>query len=119
MASFWSPNSRLTDFCVLLESWFFNIICVYGILAWVIWVAFNPIDDLWPLLLSMYLCYVVFEFIQVVSVFLYSTALGRDALICALFPLVPLYNFVLLGVRLVATTEEIFWRKSFEDNYVP
>jgi cellulose synthase/poly-beta-1,6-N-acetylglucosamine synthase-like glycosyltransferase len=119
MAFFWRGNFRFSDFCVVLESWFFNIFCMYGIWAWVIWICFNPIPHLWQLLLSLYLCYIVFELIQVLSVFLYSTAPARDALICAVFALAPLYNFVLLAVRLVATTEEIFLRKSFEDNYVP
>jgi biofilm PGA synthesis N-glycosyltransferase PgaC len=119
MAYFWSSHFRFSDFCVVLESWFFNVFCMYGIWAWIIWICFNPIADLWQLVLSLYFCYLAFELIQVLSVFLYSTAPGRDARICAVFALAPLYNFVLLVVRLVATTEELFWRSSFEDNYVP
>ncbi len=119
MAHFWSPNFRFTDFWVLLENWVFNIFCMYGIWAWLVWYCWTWPDDGWKLLLSLYLCYVVFELIQVVSAFLYSTSLARDALICAIFPLVPLYNSFLLVVRLVATTEEILLRKSFQDNYVP
>ena len=67
----------------------------------------------------MYLCYLVFELIQILATLLYSNDLGRDLLIGTVFALVPLYQFMLLAVRLVATTEELFFRKSFDDNFVP
>jgi len=45
--------------------------------------------------------------------------LGRDLLIGTVFALVRLYQLILLAVHLVATTEELFFRKSFHDNFVP
>jgi cellulose synthase/poly-beta-1,6-N-acetylglucosamine synthase-like glycosyltransferase len=119
MAQFWSANFRWSNFFVVLESWVFNIFCMYGVWAWLIWYLWCWPADGWNLLFSLYLCYVACESIQILSALQYSLSLGRDLLICAVFPLAPLYNFGMLAVRLVATTEEIFFRKSFKDNFVP
>jgi hypothetical protein len=70
-------------------------------------------------LLTLYLCYTVFELIQVLAILFYSNAFWRDAVVCAVFFLMPFYQLLMLVVRLVATTEETFLRKSFQDNYVP
>jgi hypothetical protein len=51
--------------------------------------------------------------------FFYSNPPGRDAAISMIFFLVPFYQLFLLVARLVAATEEIFWRKSFQDDFVP
>jgi hypothetical protein len=40
-------------------------------------------------------------------------------MVCAVFPLMLIYQTVLLVVRLVATTEEIFFRSSFAGNFTP
>jgi cellulose synthase/poly-beta-1,6-N-acetylglucosamine synthase-like glycosyltransferase len=119
MAFFWRPHFRILDFFVLLESWFFNVFCMYGIWVWFVCFVWNPPDDRWQILLTLYLCYLVFEVIQVLVDLVYSNAPGRDLLISAVFFLVPLYQILLLIVRLIATTEEIFLRKSYQDNYVP
>ena len=49
----------------------------------------------------------------------YSIAPARDALVCAVVPLVPFYQLVLMAVRVVANTQELLFRSSFDDNYVP
>jgi poly-beta-1,6-N-acetyl-D-glucosamine synthase len=54
-----------------------------------------------------------------VATLYYTNAPAKDLLICLVFFLIPLYQILQLAVRLVATTEEIFWRPSFKDNYVP
>jgi cellulose synthase/poly-beta-1,6-N-acetylglucosamine synthase-like glycosyltransferase len=119
MAYFWNRHFRLRDFLVLAESWYFSLFCMYGILAWVIWfICTRPEDGGW-ILLAMYLCYVVFEFVQVLVAFYYTRHLARDLLICAVFPFTPIYQLILLLVRLVATTEEIFLRKSYSESFTP
>jgi hypothetical protein len=62
---------------------------------------------------------VVFELVQVVVLFFYSTRTLHDLVTCAVFPLMPLYQLLMLGVRVVANTQELVSRKSFRDNYVP
>lgn len=118
MACFWSRNFRLGDFILFVETWFFSVFCTYAILAWVIWFCFFQ-SSWWQVLVTLYLCYLVFEVIQVLATAYYSTNPRRDLLVCAVFPLVPFYQMFQLPIRLLATTEEILFRKSFRDNYVP
>jgi cellulose synthase/poly-beta-1,6-N-acetylglucosamine synthase-like glycosyltransferase len=119
MANPFSRNFRLSDFFVLADSWLFSVICAYGILAWAVWFCFFPPANWWLVLLTFYFCYLVFEFVQILVALYYSNTPARDALICAVFPLVLIYQTVLLVVRLVATTEELFLRKSYAESFTP
>jgi cellulose synthase/poly-beta-1,6-N-acetylglucosamine synthase-like glycosyltransferase len=119
MAYFWSRNFRMRDFLVLAESWYFSLFCMYGICAWVVWFLWQRPEGWGYVLLSLYLCYLVFEIIQIFSALYYTNHLARDLLICAVFPLAPIYQLTLLAVRLVATTEEIFWRTSYAETFTP
>jgi biofilm PGA synthesis N-glycosyltransferase PgaC len=119
LAYFWRPNFSLSNLAVLVESWVFNLLCMYGIWAWVVFFCLRTPEDWRQILLTLYLCCLTFEALQVVAVLYYTNTPRRDLLTCALFFLAPLYGLLHLAVRLVATTEEIFWRKSFRDNYVP
>jgi len=119
MAYFWSRNFRLRDFLLLAESFYFTIFCMYGIFAWLIWFLWRQPEGSGQILLTLYLCYLVFEIVQIFAALYYTNHLRRDLLICAVFPLVPFYQFVLLAVRLVATTEEILLRKSYSESFTP
>jgi biofilm PGA synthesis N-glycosyltransferase PgaC len=119
MANPWSRNFRIRNFLVLAESWFFCLFCMYGIVAWAVWFLLTwPADGLF-ILLTLYLGYMGFELIQILSALYYTNNLKRDALVCAVFPLMPIYQIVLLLVRLAATTEEIFWRTSYSESFTP
>jgi cellulose synthase/poly-beta-1,6-N-acetylglucosamine synthase-like glycosyltransferase len=115
----WAPHFRFSNFFTVLESWFFNIFCMYGIWIWAIWFFYTLPDDWWQILLVLYFCYLTFEFIQILVGIYYSNAPRRDLVIYTVFFVVPLYQMFLLTVRGIATTEEILFRKSFQDNYVP
>jgi len=115
----WAPHFRLSNFFTVLESWFFNIFCMYGIWVWAIWFFYILPNDWWQILFVLYLCYLTFEFIQILVGIYYSNAPRRDLVIYTVFLLVPLYQMFLLIIRGIATTEEILFRKSFQDNYVP
>jgi cellulose synthase/poly-beta-1,6-N-acetylglucosamine synthase-like glycosyltransferase len=119
MAYFWNRNVRPRDLLVLGESWFFSLFCMYGIFAWLGWLLWQRPEGWGYILLSLYVCYVAFEFIQVLSALYYTNHLARDLLICAVFPLAPIYQLTLLVVRLVATTQEILWRASYAENFTP
>jgi cellulose synthase/poly-beta-1,6-N-acetylglucosamine synthase-like glycosyltransferase len=119
MANPGSRNFRFSDFFVLAESWWFSLICTYGIVIWAVWFCCFPPANGWQVLLTFYLCYLVFEFIQILVALYYSNAPARDALICAVFPVVLLYQIVLLLVRAVATTEELLLRKSYTESFTP
>jgi cellulose synthase/poly-beta-1,6-N-acetylglucosamine synthase-like glycosyltransferase len=119
MAYLWSKNFRIRNFLVLAESWFFCLFCMYAILAWTAWFLVNPPPDWHFILLTLYLGYMGFELIQICAALYYTNNLKRDAAVCAVFPLIPIYQAVLLVVRLVATTEEIFFRTSYTESFVP
>ncbi len=104
---------------MLMESWFFSIFCVYGIVIWFIGFFLCLPDDWWQILLTLYLCYLVFELIQIATNLYYTTDFRKDLILSLIFFLIPLYQLAMLVVRLIATTEEIFFRTSFADNYVP
>ena len=46
-------------------------------------------------------------------------AFRRDLAACLVFPLMPLYQVLMMGVRVIANTQELLSRRSFDDNYVP
>lgn len=119
MAYFGSRNFRWRNFAVLVESLFFSLFCMYGIIAWTIWFLVT-LPAAWAyILLTYYFCYVLFELLQVVVALYYTNALRRDALVSAVFPLIHVYHFVLLVTRLVATTQEIFVRRSYSEPFPP
>jgi len=119
MAYPWSSNFRLRDFIVLIESWFFSLFCMYAIFAWAIWLICTAPSDWNFILLTLGLGYVGFECLRILSTLYYSNNLKRDALVCAVFPLMLIYQTFLLVVRLVATTEEIFLRTSYAESFTP
>jgi biofilm PGA synthesis N-glycosyltransferase PgaC len=115
----WTRNFRLSNLFMLVESWFFSIFCLYGILIWAICFVIDLPEDWWQMLLTLYLAYLVFEVIGVFANLYFTTHFRKDVLVCAVFFLCPIYQCALLVVRLFATTEEIFFRTSYTDNYVP
>jgi biofilm PGA synthesis N-glycosyltransferase PgaC len=119
MACFWHRHFRFRDFLVLAESFYFSLFCMYAIWAWIVWFICSRPEGGWQILLAIYFCYLLFEFIQILVALYYTNHLARDLLISAVFPLLPIYQFTLLAVRLVATTEEIFLRKSYAESFTP
>jgi cellulose synthase/poly-beta-1,6-N-acetylglucosamine synthase-like glycosyltransferase len=119
MAYVTSRNFRWADFSCLLENWFFSYFCMYGIVAWAVWFCCYLPSDWWQILVGLYLCYQVFELVQILAMLYYTNSLRRDLLICAVFPLVVFYQILLLIVRLVGTTEEIFLRRSYTERFTP
>jgi biofilm PGA synthesis N-glycosyltransferase PgaC len=119
LAYVWNRNFRLGNLICLMDSWFFRIFFQVGIWAWLIWfLVFLPAD--WGMiLLTLYLGYLLFEMIQVLTVFYFSLSLKRDILVCAVLPLVPFYQLFLFLIRSLALVEETFFRKSFDQDYVP
>jgi biofilm PGA synthesis N-glycosyltransferase PgaC len=119
LAFFWRPTFVLSNLGVMLDNWLFNVFYMYSIWAWAIWFCFHLPVEWWHVFITLYFCYLVFEFIQVLANFYYSNAPGRDAIISMVFLLIPIYQLFLLVVRFIATTEELLLRKSYDDNYVP
>jgi cellulose synthase/poly-beta-1,6-N-acetylglucosamine synthase-like glycosyltransferase len=120
MAYPWSCNFRIADFLVLVEAWFFSIFRPYAAVALcLIWLCCFAGPDTGNLLFATYLGYLGLHVISILVALIYSTAPLRDLRFCAVWPLVPFYSLFLRVVRLVAVTQELFWRRSFQDNFVP
>jgi cellulose synthase/poly-beta-1,6-N-acetylglucosamine synthase-like glycosyltransferase len=119
LAFFWRADFRFTNLCVLLNIWIFNILALYGFWVYFLWLCLHFSDDSWKILLSTYVAYGVLQLVEAAVVLFYSRARLRDAKICLIAPLVPIYGFFRKIVRLRSLTEELFFRTSFEDNYVP
>lgn len=119
MAYWWNRNFRWTDFFVLTESWTFSLLCMYGIIGWVAWMAlFTPPG--WPfILLTLYFAYAFFELIQVFVAMAYAIDPWKAAAVGAVFPIVFFYHAVLLVVRFVATMQEMLQRRSYSEPFTP
>lgn len=119
LGAVWHANFRWSNLGLVFESWLFNLICMFGIWVWIFVFIANWGPNSWKTLVTLYLCYTTFEIIQAATILYYTNDLRRDATLCLAFPLVVLYQLVLLVVRLAATLRELIGRKSFDDNYVP
>lgn len=119
LAYFWGANFRFRNLGCILDTWLFRILFQAGIWAWIIWFFLHPPAHWDMILLTLYLGYTVFEVSQALAVFYFTQDLRRDALICAVVPLVIIYQAFLFLVRTLAILEEIFFRSSFDEEYVP
>jgi cellulose synthase/poly-beta-1,6-N-acetylglucosamine synthase-like glycosyltransferase len=115
----WSPHFRWSNFALMTERWFFNVVCVYTFWLYGIWVLTAYPDSSLKLLLLLYCCGLCVEFLQMLGLLFYSDRPLQDLKLSLVLPLYPLYQVYLKFVNLVALTREIFFRDSGEDNFVP
>lgn len=118
LTDFKSANFRWSNFILWLETFFFDFVCPYIIIAYFLWL-FGFATELNFILAWLYIVYSGFDIIQIAICLFYSKNIGRDLGICLIFPLVFIYRSYLLVIRAVANTQELLWRVSYEDNYVP
>jgi len=120
-----SKKFRPSDLWLLIDSWFFNVIAVFAFWIWCFWLIVTlPHNESLGVELgnTIFLLYVVqlcLEVLQCLSVLFYSENQQRDLLTCAVLPIVPFYRIFLKAARLVALTDELFLRKSYDDTFVP
>jgi cellulose synthase/poly-beta-1,6-N-acetylglucosamine synthase-like glycosyltransferase len=119
MGNMFSPNFRLSNLGVLLDRWVFNVLSVYLLWGYAIWVCFHIHDHTWKQFLLYYLCYIATDFVILMVVLYYSTERRRDLLVGLCLPFTPFYNILQKAVSLWAITEEILIRRSFRDGFVP
>ena len=119
MGNIFSPNFRLSNLGVLLDRWVFNVLLVYMLWGYAIWVCFHLHEHTWKQFLLYYLVYLGCDIVILVVVLYYSTNRWRDLLVGLCLPFTPFYNILQKAVSLWAITEEIFSRRSFRDGFVP
>ena len=119
MANIFSPNFRFSNLCLLLDRWILNVLMTFALWSYLVWLCLHAHEDTWKQLFLYYLVYVGLEFIQLGIILYYSTARRRDLAIGLAAPLMPFYHLILKAVSLLALTEEILTRRSFQDEFVP
>ena len=115
----WSANFRWSNFCLMLERWFFNVVCVYTFWLYGIWILTEYPGGALNLLALLYCCGLCIELLQMLVLLFYSDRLKHDLLLCLALPLYPFYQVFMKAVDIFALTREIFSRVSGEDNFVP
>lgn len=119
MANIFSPNFRLSNLCLLLDRWVFNVLMTFALWGYVVWLCFHAQQDTWKQLWLFYLVFLGLELAQLCVILFYSTERRRDLAIGLVAPLMPFYHLILRAVSLIAITEEVFTRRSFQDSFVP
>ena len=119
MGNCFSPNFRLSNLAVLLDRWTFNVLSVYALWGYSLWLCFHIHEHTWKQFLLYYLCYVFLDAVILLVVLFYSNDRRRDLAAGLSAPLTPFFNLLLKGVALLAITEELLTRRSFRDNFVP
>ena len=114
-----SKNFRWSNFLLMMERWFFNVVCVYTFWLYGIWVlTVYPSSSLY-LLMLLYCCGLCVELLQVMALAFYSDRPWHDLKLSLVLPFYPMYQVFMKAVNLFALTREIFFRESGDDNFVP
>ena len=119
IANAFSPNFRLSNLVMLLETWIFRIALTFAAFALLAWFAVTAPVTLGYVLFTNYLLYMVLEFLQWLVLMYYTPKPNRDGWSILCLPLVPPYYLFLKAASLVAIIEEFLWRRSYDDNFVP
>jgi len=114
-----SYNFRWANFFLMVERWFFNVVCVYTFWLYGLWMLTVYPGDAWKLLLLLYCCGLCLELLQAMVLMFYSDRFRHDLVLCLVLPLYPFYQIFMKAVNLFALTREILFRESGNDNFVP
>lgn len=111
---------NLRNFAMMLERWIFNVVLVYlSVVYWVyLYATREPIVIVY-IIMMFYVVYAICDFVQVLMLLYYSRTRWQDIKLALISPLMPIYYVYQKIVTLIAITEELLFRKSFESNFVP
>ncbi|MDA0588796.1 MAG: glycosyltransferase [Planctomycetota bacterium] len=114
-------NFMLTNFFTFLDNVTFNLLCGYGMVAWLVYMVMQPSGlGMEPYTwLTIYAATVAAEILPLVALMYYSPNRKRDGILALAIPLMPIYRLGLLILRIYANTCEIVYRKSFYEAHVP
>lgn len=114
-----SRNFQWSNFALMIERWFFNVICVYTFWMYGLWIFTAFPSGALYLLLLLYCCGLCVEFLQVLGLLFYSDRPWHDLKLSLILPLYPLYQVFMKFVNLITLTREMFFHESGDDNFVP
>lgn len=119
MANPLSSHFQWGNFFLILNVWFFKIGLLVAFWVRQLWLCVNWNQDTGFVMLTTYAMYLGFNVLQVVAIMYYSDRPWKDLPAASVVPFTPVYRTWLCLARILAITEETFFRRSFEDNYVP
>lgn len=115
----WTQSFRWSNFFMMLERWFFNVVCVYTFWLYGIWLLIEYPGSAWKLLPLLYCCGICIEALQMLVLLFYSDRIKHDLMLSLVLPLYPAYQVFMKVVNVFALTSEIVSRDSGKDNFVP
>jgi hypothetical protein len=114
-----SATFTLTNLMLLIDRWLFSIVLMYTCLIFAPYLAWQRWSELHYIFFTQYVAYLAIETAQACVVLYYSLDRWRDLKYCLVLPLMPFYALFIKAASAVAITEELFTRRSFQDNFVP
>jgi biofilm PGA synthesis N-glycosyltransferase PgaC len=119
LANPFAPNFRISNLAMLADRWLYSLMLIYAFWGYAVWLCVFSDYNVAYVALTTYVLYLVLECLQLLVVLCYSLDRPRDLAVGLALPLMPLYYLFLRLATLVAVTEELFWRRSFRDTFVP
>lgn len=116
---FWQCHFRWRNLSVFIERWFFNIYCLFGWWTYGLWLSLLFSEDLFNLATLLYLSLLCMESVQTLLLLAYSRTPGRDLRIAMILPFYPFYQAFLKTADAIAVLEELMFRRSKQDHFVP
>ena len=104
---------------MLVDRWTFNLVLQVTSWGYLIWLFWHWHEHTGKLFLLYYLIYLALELLQAGVMLYYSGDRRRVLTAAVVIPLSPLYQLGLRAVQSWALIEELLFRRSFQDNFVP
>lgn len=113
-------NFRWSNFIYWWDVLFFNVISSYTFWIFGLWLFLaNSVTNIIHILSFTLFAYMFFGIIQTIVILYYSPNLKRDIKICLLSPFYVFYALFLRMIRTYAIYDELVYKSSYQDNYVP
>lgn len=111
---------RVSDFFLAAERWLFNVILIYMNVIYIatLFIFYSP-GYILNLVVLFYILYVLADLLQTIVLLFYSRFDVNDLKLALAIPIMPLYFCFMKMVTAIAITEELLFRRSFRDNFVP
>jgi cellulose synthase/poly-beta-1,6-N-acetylglucosamine synthase-like glycosyltransferase len=116
----WTASFRWSNALLILERWTFGLFLQVSFWIWMAW--WMATHKAWQVGYAMTLfmgCYLLMDFVLMAAILDMSTDRRRDLRYATLLPCMPLYQLFLRFVTTFAVLEELLFRSSFQDNFVP
>ena len=109
---------RLTDAAIIVDVFLFQALLAFALPAYLIWLAYSYGDFMWTIVAATLIGYIVLDLLS-----FFTAAAVAPVSIYWLIPYLPFYTVmqvtIIRVIRLFALIQELFFRSSYRDPYVP